>query len=172
MFFSIWTFLTGSITLITGFLWLHEKYKYVSLRPRLLRFKKRNIGKDLKILAKKLGQFEEWLSSLDSNIITDELMYDMWRIGSKVKLEGLSYVALHSSNIEEVKMALRNLSQVQGKESVKRAIKVIEGVKNYPLYTSSKGLIDLVNDVLKELRELLQLEEGDFENKTLRSEES
>ena len=147
------------LNLVVSILYLRERFRYISGCPRWLRLEKSDIGKDLKRLANKLAQIEEWLSSIGSNIITDEIRSDMWRIGSKVKLEGLSYVALHSSDIEKVKMALRNLSQIQGQEAVKRAIEVIEGVKSYPLYTSSKELIDLVKAVLRELRELLKIEE-------------
>jgi hypothetical protein len=153
------------LNLVVSVLYLRERFRYIPGRPRWLRLDKSDIGKDLKHLANKLAQIEEWLSSIGSNIFTDEISSDMWRIGSKVKLEGLSYVALHSSDIEKVQMALRNLSQIQGREAIKRAIDVIEGVKSYPLYKSSKELIDLVRTVLRELQELLKLdEEGNLES--------
>ena len=155
---SIVTTVSVILNLIVSILYLRERFRYVSVRPKWLRLKKSDIGKDLKRLAKKLAQIEEWLSSIGSNIITNEIRSDMWRIGSKVKLEGLSYATLHSSDIDEVKMALRNLSQVEGREPIRRAIQVVEGVKSYPLYESSNELVDLVEAVLKELHELLQLE--------------
>jgi len=160
---TVWSTVMGAsviLNLVVSILYLRERFRYISGRPRWLRLEKSDIGKNLKRLANKLAQIEEWLSCTGSNILTDEISSDMWRIGSKVKLEGLSYVALHSSDIEKVKMALRNLSQIQGREAVKRAIDVIEGVKSYPLYASSKELIDLVRAVIRELRELLKLEEA------------
>jgi len=159
IFWSIVVIASVILNLVVSILYLRDRFRYISVRPKWLRLQRPNIGKDLKRLARKLAQIQEWLSSIVSNIITDEIGADIWRVGSKVKLEGLSYVALHSSDIDEVKMALRNLSQVQGLDAIERAIQVIEGVKRYPLYTSSPELIDLVEAVLSELRELLQLEE-------------
>ncbi len=158
MFLTVWTMVTGSMTLVTGFLWLQEKYKYVSARPTWLRLRKTDIAKDIQLLVKKLAQVGEWMDNAErTGPLREEIRRDIGDVEWKVWKETYSYFALQSKNNDLVKLALRNLSQVQGRNAIARAVKAIIAKRDDLVEPPSKDIKELIDAVLKELEELLHL---------------
>ncbi len=161
-FFIIsWTIVTGTMTLVSGTLYLRERFKYVSARPKWLQFRKSDIGKDIELLVKKLGQIGNWMdNSEETGPLRDEIRHDILGIEWKVWKETYSHFALRLGDEEHIKLALRNLSQVQGKTAIERALKSIEEKRHDIVRPPSKEVKKLIDAVQKELEEMLQLEKA------------
>lgn len=157
----VWSFSTGSLTIVVSILYLCERFKYVSARPRWLRFRSSDIGKDIKLLVKKLAQVGEWIdNSEETGPLKDEIRHDIGGIEWRVWIETYSYFALRSEDEELKKLALRNLSQVQGEKAVQRALKHLKGMKaGFVAIPASKEVQELTDAVIKELEELYRLEQ-------------
>lgn len=163
---TVFTIFCGMLTIVTSSLYLHERYKYVSDRPKFawlrkcLRIEESDIGKDIELLVKKLAQVGEWMdNSEEKGPLTDEIRHDIGDVEWRVWKETYSYFALYSKDEELKKLALRNLSQVQGKKAIQRALKHLKGMKDESIVlVPSEEVKELTDAVLKELEELLILE--------------
>lgn len=157
---TVWAVVTGTVTLTTGTLYLLERYKYVSARPKWLRgLRKPDIGNDIRLLVKKLAQVGDWMDNLEGeNPLKQEIRHDIGDVEWKVWKETYSYFALHSKDEELVKLALRNLSQVQGREAIMRALKYITEKKDDIVKVPSNEVGKLIDAVLAELNELLKIQ--------------
>jgi hypothetical protein len=67
--------------------------------------------RDLERLVKLLSQVQEYLNSRESNIVRGSIQRELGRVQWNVWTEALPYVALHSKDNSQQRLALRNLSQ-------------------------------------------------------------
>lgn len=113
----IWTVISGLA--VAG--WIAVPIIWKKLRPFWIgrpRLKSSRRGaKDLKELVKFLGQVQEWLSSMQTELVT-RIRHDLCKIEWNIWLEALSYIALHSNVDNQRCLALRNLSQVDDTKSM------------------------------------------------------
>jgi hypothetical protein len=153
----LWQLIVGvGIVLGMGvsFVTLYDRFSPIWARPQWMRFgKHRNVARDLEFLVDVLAQVGTWLSSIDSDL-TSVIRHDMSKIEWKVRLEALSYIALHSKNSSKRCLALRNLSQVEGEDSMERARSVIQGVIDDPFHDADPDVKRVATTCLQELRRL------------------
>jgi hypothetical protein len=94
-----------------------QEWRYARLKPS------QQGARDLERLADSLGQMRFLLRS-DSEIMR-AIQEELYRTQQKILAEASCYTAIHSDDDEERCSALRFLSQVEGEESVRRAIEII-----------------------------------------------
>lgn len=115
--------------------------------------------KHLLYLVRTIEKIVEWLSLTDKPLIID-LCHEMVRIRCKVLNEILPYRALESKDEDVICAALRDLSQIEGKDNIQRGISFIRS--NYidpPLKQIPKRIKMVAEAVIKELEELSKLDE-------------
>jgi len=107
-------------------------------------------------LIKLLGKIQDQLSYTQNEIVA-KIRHDLGQVEWNVWTEALPYAAIYSSKEKERCSALRNLSQVSGLESIKRASTIIKGIVVNP--GTSKNVRRVAEAALKELEERQKMEE-------------
>ena len=162
MMFILWSIVVISVivNLVVCFLYIRGRYEYTSVRPKWLLSRESDIGKDIERLVEKLAQIGEWMdNSEQTGSLTDEIRRDIGDVEWRVWKETYSYFALRSKDEELKKLALRNLSQVQGAKAIRRALKYLKGIKDESesdTMLPSEELKGLSEAVIGELEDLLK----------------
>jgi hypothetical protein len=131
-------------------IWLQPRW-LITIRQMVRRG--RNVQRDLESLVSFLGRVQGWLSSIDSELISD-IRRDLCRVQWKVRIEALSHIALKSKDEEERALAIRNLSQVEDVKSIDHAVGVLRDVLDTQVPRASKQLRDLATAALNEIEEM------------------
>ena len=135
-----------AIWIIIPIFWHWIKKRFFEWRPSQLE-KNLQGAKDLEHVVNLLFQIERWLSSTQTELITN-VRHDLCKVAWNIYLEALSYTALHSTNVSKRELALRNLSQVFVKKSVTNVIHGIADDKGEP-----KCIRKVAKAALKELKQ-------------------
>jgi len=161
----IWLVISGIATAswaVMPIIWPRLKRRYLEWRPPRLEMSQRG-AKDLKHVVRQLLQIAEWLSSIQTELVT-KVRRDLCRVAWSIYLEAQSYIALRSPDVLERELALRNLSQVIDAMSISHVRYVVRGI----MY--DEGLPNSVRKVAEAVsRELEEREE--MERRLIRGEE-
>lgn len=167
---TFWSIVIVSVivNLVVSVLYLRERYEYTSVPPRWLLSRESNIGEDIERLVRKLAQIGEWMDNSEkTDPLTDEIRRDIGNVEWRVWKETYSHFALRSNVKEDIKLALRNLSQVQGEKAIRRALKHLRGIKDeFDTMPSSEEVKELAEAVIKEL-EVLSKQDEDKEKEVV-----
>ena len=100
-------------------------------------------------LVKHIGRIQIW--TMKSNIDIDgEILCNLNKLMWYIRIELWPCAAIYSTSDDEKRLALRNLSQAENKDSIKRYIKLVDGVCENPYYSAS--VKEVAKAVLRELR--------------------
>ena len=105
--------------------------------------------KNLERLVKTLGKVQLWLGYSQSEMI-EKIQNHLNKIQWSIWTEALPYIAIYSKNEKDRCLALRNLSQVEGKGSIECAIDTINGIARNK--NTTKRVKRVAKVALKELK--------------------
>ncbi|HPG41615.1 MAG TPA: hypothetical protein PLP19_19720 [bacterium] len=138
-----------SLWILIPLLWRYCKQKYLKWEFPRLEKNKKGI-KNLERVVNMLFQINKWLSSNNSELIKN-VRHDLVELTWNIYLIALSYAALHSTEIFQRELALRNLSQASNPDSINSIILVVQGIANDQY--ESDSIRKLAKVVLEELKE-------------------